>query len=392
MTTWVLGSEQERALRQAATAAVQLTARELDPSGGAQAGQLEMVVSEVFEPVPDGPLAGQPTLLEVLQAGIAEKLAVLDDAGLTGTGHSSADLLGVQATVLAEQLAGHLVREIMRRGSHSGPLAPLADQLNHDVTHLQGQRLEGMLARLASEVRDALAGAGRATATARQAVRLLPRPAFLAGREELLADLDAGLTEAGTDGPQVVALCGLGGAGKTIVALEYGHRHLAELGVAWQLAAEKPTALAAGFGDLAVQVGARDLLGAGDPVAQVHGVLAARPGDWLLIFDNAPDPPALQGGRGSRRGPRPGRRIAASREQVLGGEHPDTLAAQANLARWTGEAGDPAAARDQYAALLPVRERVLGAQHPHTLSARANLARWTGQATARATNEDHPGT
>jgi len=80
------------------------------------------------------------------------------------------------------------------------------------------------------------------------------------------------------------------------------------------------------------------------------------------------------------------------REQVLGGEHPDTLAAQANLARWTGEAGDPAAARDQYAALLPVRERVLGAQHPHTLSARANLARWTGQATARATNEDHPGT
>ena len=294
LTTWVLGSEQERALRQAATAAVQLTAVELDPSGGEQAGQLAMVVSEVFEPMPDGPLAGQATLLEVLQAGIAEKLAVLDDAGLTGTGHSSADLLGVQATVLAEQLAGHLVREIMRRGSHGGPLAPLADQLNHDVTHLQGQRLEGVLARLAGEVRDALAGAGRATAMARQAVRLLPRPAFLAGREELLADLDAGLTGAATDGSQVVALCGLGGAGKTSVALEYGHRHLAELGVTWQLAAEKPTALAAGFGDLAVQLGARDLLGAGDPVAQVHGVLAARPGDWLLIFDNAPGPRALQ--------------------------------------------------------------------------------------------------
>lgn len=34
LTTLVLGSEQERALRQAATAAVQLTARELTPAGG----------------------------------------------------------------------------------------------------------------------------------------------------------------------------------------------------------------------------------------------------------------------------------------------------------------------------------------------------------------------
>ena len=43
------------------------------------------------------------------------------------------------------------------------------------------------------------------------------------------------------------------------------------------------------------------------------------------------------------------------RERVLGAEHPDTLTARANLARWTGEAGDAAGARDQYAALLPIR-------------------------------------
>ena len=65
---------------------------------------------------------------------------------------------------------------------------------------------------------------------------------------------------------------------------------------------------------------------------------------------------------------------------MLGPEHPDTLTARANLARWTGQAGDPAAARDQYAALLPVRERVLGPEHPDTLTARANLAAWTGEA------------
>ena len=43
-------------------------------------------------------------------------------------------------------------------------------------------------------------------------MRLAPRPVFLAGRENLLAELDARL----------------GGAGKTSVAIEYAHRHLAE--------------------------------------------------------------------------------------------------------------------------------------------------------------------
>ena len=83
-------------------------------------------------------------MLEALQAGIAGQLAVLDDASLTGTGQSSADVLGVPGTVVAEKLTGHLLREIVVRGSRGGPLFPLASQLNDDVTHLQGQRLEGM--------------------------------------------------------------------------------------------------------------------------------------------------------------------------------------------------------------------------------------------------------
>src|SRR5580693_9190135 len=40
LTTLVLGSDQERALRQAAAAAIESTAAELDPSGGERAGQL----------------------------------------------------------------------------------------------------------------------------------------------------------------------------------------------------------------------------------------------------------------------------------------------------------------------------------------------------------------
>ena len=62
-----------------------------------------------------------------------------------------------------------------------------------------------------------------------------------------------------------------------------------EVGVAWQFAAEDATVLAAGFGELAAQLGARGLADARDPVASVHAVLARFPVPWLLIFDNAAD-------------------------------------------------------------------------------------------------------
>jgi hypothetical protein len=122
----------------------------------------------------------------------------------------------------------------------------------------------------------------------------MPRPVILAGREDLLADLHIRLSASDRVGPRVVALCGMGGMGKTRVALEYAHRRLAGLDLVWQLPAGEPTALAAGFGDLAAQLGARDLLDAADPVAQVHAALAVRRGDWLLVFDNAPSPAAVR--------------------------------------------------------------------------------------------------
>ena len=60
-------------------------------------------------------------------------------------------------------------------------------------------------------------------------------------------------------------------------------------------------------------------------------------------------------------------------QAVLGPDHRVTLGARASRAYYTGEAGDAAGARDQFAALLPVVERVLGPDHPDTLTARASL-------------------
>ena len=65
---------------------------------------------------------------------------------------------------------------------------------------------------------------------------------------------------------------------------------------------------------------------------------------------------------------------------MLGPDHPDTLADRSNLATWTGQAGDAAGARDQFAALLPIMERVLGPEHPDTLTSGRSLAHWTREA------------
>ena len=81
---------------------------------------------------------------------------------------------------------------------------------------------------------------------------------------------------------------------------------------------------------------------------------------------------------------------AAAREQlaalvpdwarVLGADHLYTLTARHSLAYCTGEAGDPVAAREQLTALVQDAIRVLGADHPDTLSARQSLAQWAGLA------------
>ena len=159
LSTRLRGSEQERALRVAAVAAVQDTAAELSPSDAERAGQLAVAISGVFgKPKSPGLRAGQRTLLEALQAGIAERMAMLDDARQTGAGQSAAPVLGVPGSVVAEKLTGHLVREILVRGFQGGPLTPLADHLNHELT-------QDMLAQLSGEVRALATQGGAAPAT-----------------------------------------------------------------------------------------------------------------------------------------------------------------------------------------------------------------------------------
>jgi tetratricopeptide (TPR) repeat protein len=105
------------------------------------------------------------------------------------------------------------------------------------------------------------------------------------GREELLADLRAGLTS-GKSMALTQAIHGMGGVGKTQLAVEYAYRFASEYDIVWWVQSEKPATLVDDYGRLAEKLGfsQKD----SKTVEQVKGWLRQNRG-WLLIFDNAPD-------------------------------------------------------------------------------------------------------
>jgi tetratricopeptide (TPR) repeat protein len=126
------------------------------------------------------------------------------------------------------------------------------------------------------------------------------------GRGDILARLRAGassritavLPERGPDDPLPQGVHGMGGVGKTAIAIEYAHRYSSEYDLIWWIPADQLPSVRGSLAGLAQRLGVE-----AQPAAGIDGLIAAvldalRRGEpysrWLLIFDNADQPEEIK--------------------------------------------------------------------------------------------------
>jgi tetratricopeptide (TPR) repeat protein len=126
------------------------------------------------------------------------------------------------------------------------------------------------------------------------------------GRVDVLARLRAGapsrvtavLPEQDPDNPLPQAVQGLGGVGKTAIAIEYAHRYSADYDVVWWIPADQLPSVRGALVALADRLRLERPATAGIDGAIAAVLDALRRGDpysrWLLIFDNADQPEDIE--------------------------------------------------------------------------------------------------
>lgn len=111
------------------------------------------------------------------------------------------------------------------------------------------------------------------------------------GRGELLEQLMQRLAVDEVAAVLPEAIHGMGGVGKSQIAVEYAYRHGKDYGLVWWIPAEQNNKIIQSLIELGERMGLR----AGPEAAAVRTVLDALQdghpyGNWLLVFDNAEDP------------------------------------------------------------------------------------------------------
>ncbi|WP_067823513.1 FxSxx-COOH system tetratricopeptide repeat protein [Actinomadura kijaniata] len=125
--------------------------------------------------------------------------------------------------------------------------------------------------------------------------RVPPRNKDFTGREELLAGLRQ--QGGGTTAVLPTALHGLGGVGKTQIAIEFAHRHKSDYDVVWWIPSDQKLLVPGAIARLAPHLGLPESNETGveeTAEAVINALRAGQPFErWLLVFDNAHDPESL---------------------------------------------------------------------------------------------------
>jgi tetratricopeptide (TPR) repeat protein len=246
--------------------------------------------------------AGRAQLTKLVRQAVTDRdlAAVLEDVTAKPQDHEAVSALAQALAVIATQDRG--LRKVLAR---------LVDQAEHDpvigglATTIAGHARVGKLVTIghASAVhvhlpppppQSLLNQLHRTTTTGPVVANLPPRNPNFAGRAELLDQLHQRLGPGQSAAVvQAQALHGLGGVGKTELALEYAYTHLEDYDLVWWVGAEQAAAVPGQLIVLARRLG----LSEHDEQVQTIGALwdALRQRDrWLLVFDNAEDPADLR--------------------------------------------------------------------------------------------------
>jgi tetratricopeptide (TPR) repeat protein len=215
---------------------------------------------------------GIPRLVFLLDEAAPWQLAWVD--AVTGDGDHGARIRALREELGRERLASFF---------------STADELARKVSNA----VTNQLAEQAASQDPYQLVAGLPTLPAGWGWTIPPPVRSFTGRDEQLAALHEQLTSQGAAAlVPTAALYGMGGVGKTQLALAYAQRYRSNYKLGWWVPAETELGLLTALADLGVALGLPAELPPGELAVRARDALGVRSG-WLLVFDNAADPAAV---------------------------------------------------------------------------------------------------